>query len=114
MKQLVRFTSTWGPYNAGDLAGFDEAEARKVVSDRCGFLADADGAPLDAAPQKGGAADQEEQEQPAGFASGAAEKTAEAAGVTLEQLRAWQEPSGASGYTKPDVAAFVDVMGAAE
>jgi hypothetical protein len=29
--QIVRFTRHWGPYNAGETAGFDVAEAGRLI-----------------------------------------------------------------------------------
>ena len=47
------------------------------------------------------------------FASSAAEKLAKEENVTAEQLQAWRKPSSESGYTKPDVQAFIDERAAA-
>lgn len=48
------------------------------------------------------------------FGSPQAEKLAKENNVTAEQLQAWRKPSGETGYTKPDVQAFLDERTAAQ
>lgn len=57
---------------------------------------------------EGEAVTEEEEEDLPGFASDPAEKFANENGVSIEELRAHGEPSGVGGYTKPDVAAFLE------
>lgn len=57
---------------------------------------------------EGEAVTEEEEEDLPGFASDPAEKFANENGVSIEELRSHGEPSGVGGYTKPDVAAFLE------